>query len=276
MKATIFICLFLLIGQTCLAQSWYRNFVRVRTPQTKIITIADLETKSANKDSVMTEIQYFDGLGRPMQTLEKEASPSGKDVVSIVKYDELGREAKKYLPYVATTTDGTYNPNDEFMQLAYYTNSGNSSLKIAQDNKPFSSIVYEASPLNRVIQQFGPGQSWSPDHGVSSSLFLNTSGEVANWTISGTTVSISGHYAPGTLFKTQTTDENGNKSREYKDKQGKVILKEVESESNAFLKTYYVYDDFDRLAYVIPPKATRNSYSETDINNYSAEFNELL
>jgi RHS repeat-associated protein len=271
MKATIFICLFLLIGQTCLAQSWYRNFVRVRTPQTKIITIADLETKSADKDSVTTEIQYFDGLGRPMQTLSKEASPLGKDVVSIVKYDEFGREVKKYLPYVATTSDGTYNPNDEYMQLAYYTNTGNSALKLPQDNMPFGTIVYEASPLNRVVQQFGPGASWSPDHAVSTSYLLNGSGEVPLWIISGSTLSESGSYSAGALYKTQTTDENGNNSWEYKDKQGKVILKEVESENNMFLKTYYVYDDFDRLTYVIPPKATATTYVES-----SDAFNELL
>jgi RHS repeat-associated protein len=177
---------------------------------------------------------------------------------------------KKYLPYAATVSDGTYNPNDEYSQLSFYSNSNNSSLKLPQDNNPFSSIVYEASPLNRVLQQFGPGESWTPDHGVTSSYLLNSGSDVPVWTISGTTVSQSGSYSAGTLYKTQTTDENGNNSWEYKDMQGKVVLKQVESIQGT-LSTYYVYDVFDRLAYVIPPKATSSSYTEGN-----ADFNELL
>ena len=275
MKNIIFILIFSLICQTCLSQSWNQNFTRVRIPQTKISTTAILETQSTNKDSVSTEIQYYDGLGRPMQTVGKEASPTGKDIVTIVKYDEFGREVKKYLPFAATVSDGTYTTNDEYTQLSFYSNSNNSSLKLPQDSKPFSTIVYDASPLNSVLQQFGPGESWNPGHAVISSYLLNSGSDVPMWIISGTTVSQSGSYSAGTLFKTQTTDENVNNSWEYKDMQGKVVLKQVESIQGT-LSTHYVYDDFDRLAYVIPPKATKNSYSEADVNNNSADFNELI
>jgi hypothetical protein len=221
MKNSVLIIIFILICQTVLAQSWGQNFTRVRIPQTRISAISELETKSTNKDSVSTELQYFDGLGRPMQIVGKEASPTGKDIVNIVKYDETGREVKKYLPFVKTTSDGTYNTNDEYTQLVFYTNSNNESLKLPQDSKPFSSIVYEASPLNKVLQQFGPGESWSPDHGVPSSYLLNSGSDVPVWVISGTTVGQSGSYSAGTLFKTQSKDENGHFSWEFKDMQGK-------------------------------------------------------
>ena len=123
MRSSVLIIIFILIGQTVLAQSWGQNFTRTRIPQTKINTLAILESKSSNKDSVSTEIQYYDGLGRPIQTVSKEASPSGNDIVSIVKYDEFGREVKKYLPFASTTSDGTYKTNDEYIQLSFYNNS---------------------------------------------------------------------------------------------------------------------------------------------------------
>jgi RHS repeat-associated protein len=206
-----------------------------------------------------------------MQTVGKQASPTGKDIVSIMTYDEAGREVKKYLPYVATTSDGSYNTGDESAQLAFYTSANNISLKLPQDNKPFDSIVYEASPLSRVLKQFGPGVSWRPDHAASSCYLLNTANEVPLWVKNGIYITQSGSYASVTLYKTQTTDENGHNSWEFKDKQGKVVLKRVEDDYNPNLNTYYLYDDFDRLAYVIPPKAAASSYSETD-----DAFNELI
>jgi len=271
MKSKILILLLILVSQTAISQTWYKNFTRVRVPLTRISTTTMLDSQSANKDSVSTEIHYFDGLGRPMQTVGKQASPTGKDIVSIMTYDEAGREVKKYLPYVSTTTDGTYNTGDESAQLAFYTNANNISLKLPQDNKPFDSIVYEASPLSRVLKQFGPGVSWRPDHAASSSYLLNTAYEVTSWGTNGTDVAQTGYYAPGTLYKTQTTDENGNSSWEFKDKQGKVVLKRVEDEYSTFRDTRYVYDDFDRLSNVLPPKATGTSYTAGN-----PDFNELL
>jgi hypothetical protein len=57
-------------------------------------------------------------------------------------------------------------------------------------------------------------------------------------------------------------DENTNKVIEYKDKEGHVILKKAQigdiSNGPAYtnwLCTYYVYDDFGQLRFVIPPKA---------------------
>jgi RHS repeat-associated protein len=100
----------------------------------------------------------------------------------------------------------------------------------------------------------------------------NATNEVPLWTSSGSTVSYSGsYYAPGTLYKTQTTDENGNNSWEYKDLQDHVVLKQVEDNNGVLLNTNYVYDDLEQLAYVIPPKATGNSYTEGN-----TDFNELL
>ena len=43
--------------------------------------------------------QYFDGLGRLLQTVSKQATPQHQDMVAPVVYDAFGREQYRYLPY---------------------------------------------------------------------------------------------------------------------------------------------------------------------------------
>src|ERR1700743_2151086 len=53
----------------------------------------------------LTDVQqitdYFDGFGRPMQTVQKKGSPAGNDLVSAHVYDGFGREVFKYLPFAS-------------------------------------------------------------------------------------------------------------------------------------------------------------------------------
>ena len=49
-------------------------------------------------------VSYFDGLGRAVQTVVPKGSATQKDIISPVEYDVLGREVKKYLPYVDLTS----------------------------------------------------------------------------------------------------------------------------------------------------------------------------
>jgi RHS repeat-associated protein len=73
----------------------------------------------------------------------------------------------------------------------------------------------------------------------------------------------SSQYDTGQLYKNVTIDENGNATVVYKDLDGLVILKKVQIGSIAsdysgytgFLCTYYIYDDFNHLRFVIQPKA---------------------
>jgi hypothetical protein len=48
-------------------------------------------------------IQYLDGLGRPLQTVQVQGSPGFKDIVQPVAYDAFGRERFRYQPYAAQT-----------------------------------------------------------------------------------------------------------------------------------------------------------------------------
>jgi YD repeat-containing protein len=69
-------------------------------------------------------------------------------------------------------------------------------------------------------------------------------------------------YPENSLFITWALDENyqsgvnGHTTREYKDNQGKVVLKEVQKDDGTWLSTKYVYDQYGQLRCVVPPKAT--------------------
>lgn len=87
------------------------NFIEMREPRVAIQTQSALDAKSPSNDSVMTTIKYIDGLGRPIQTVQYQASPSDRDVVIPQSYDTYGRESIKYLPYAtanAATSNGAF------------------------------------------------------------------------------------------------------------------------------------------------------------------------
>ncbi len=101
--------------------------------------------------------------------------------------------------------------------------------------------------------------------GVSQQYLISTVADsVRIWTIAaadGSVPASTTRYAAGELYKNVTTDEAGNAVVEYKDKEGRVVLKKVQLAATpgtghvGWLSTYYVYDDLGNLRYVLPPKA---------------------
>jgi hypothetical protein len=86
------------------------NYVRTWVP-VKPITDPQAVITNNNIREVQQSTQYFDGLGRPLQTVAKGMSAAGNDIVAPVVYDEFGREQFKYLPYVpktGNTNDGKF------------------------------------------------------------------------------------------------------------------------------------------------------------------------
>jgi len=232
-----------------------QNYVITATPY-KVVGGGPLNTAN----SYIT-VQYFDGLGRPTQTIQKGASPTGQDLVTALEYDSFGREWKSYLPVPATGNGGSGS---------YVSNLAAISLNAYSDSKPYSETAYEPSPLNRVERQYGPGVAWNSNsdgtggHSVSAAYLTNNNTTdylmCAYYYVSGDILTRGGNYAPNQLYVTETTDEDGNKSYEFKDKLGQVVLTrsiDKTKSGNARLHdTYYVYDDFGNLRYTLPPLAS--------------------
>ena len=223
---------------------------------------------------VKESIVHFDGLGRPIQTIARlagEGSYYYSDVISANVYDRYGRETRKYSPY-STSVSGT---ND------FYKDPFGDQKTFMEQQYPgeqffYGLTEYEASPLNRVVKTMAPGNSWAgSSKGVAIKyLISNVSDAVRIWNIADNGLSYTNDdntnipassltYAAGELNKTVTIDEHNNAVVEYKDKEGQVILKKVQIGSVAadygghvgWLCTYYIYDDLNRLRFVVPPKA---------------------
>ena len=208
--------------------------------------------------------QYFDGLGRRLQTVTRAITPGGRDLVAPVVYDALGREVYQYLPYPQTTA----NTNDGKFKLDPFNSQATAiqSLSLYPGEQIYyGQTDYEASPLSRVLKTMAPGNSWAGSgRGVSRSYEVNTAADgIRIWTIVSTAGSLpvgSSAYAAGELYKDITTDEVGNRVEEFKDKEGHLILRRVAMSTGAtdghagWLCTYYIYDDLNNLRFVIPPK----------------------
>ncbi len=215
---------------------------------------------------------YFDGLGRPIQTVTKQGSPLQFDMVLPVAYDALGREKRKYLPFV-NGADGQFksnvidaNGNYTGVAQTFYSASGD---KIADDAKPYSEVVYENSPLNRVQKSGAPGAAWQPidsnplstnDNTVKKRYELNGAGEIYLFVYDATSgqVTTASFYAASELVVTRTYDEKNNDVKEYVDKYGHTVCKKVKASATEYASTYYVYDVFDNLVVVLPPEAVKS------------------
>jgi hypothetical protein len=205
------------------------------------------------------------------------AKEMGVDIVMPKKYDDLGRVVKDYLPYATVSGSlGSFRNNWESEQLSFYQNNVPATLpNDLPDNNPFTINVFDGSPLNRVKQSFAPGNVWAGTYGSSAEVSIkndisiyNPASELVKYWIlkSGALPSVSSYqYRDQDLIKGRTIDENGKMSEEYKDRYGNTILKKVQIANTVggsgdphigWLSTYYIYDDLNRLRFVIPPKAT--------------------
>jgi RHS repeat-associated protein len=259
---------------------------------------------------VMQTVQYFDGLGRPLQTVQVKGSPQGNDVVQPVAYDQFGREAVKYLPYTLTgssTSDGSYKPNALTAgqgQAGFYASPPTGVSAIAY---PSASMSLESSPLNRVLEQGAPGAAWQlSTSGISGSGHSVKIGYTTNNLITLTdttnsylaviymatvnsdhtrTLAPNGYYQDGELQVTITKDENWASGRagtveEYKDKDGHVVLKRTFNylpgppATLQILSTYYVYDDIGNLAFVLPPASNADNIlpSQSTLDNLCYQY----
>lgn len=233
-----YVILFLNISLASFSQSSNNNYILTRA----------MLNDAANV--YMDKIDYFDGLGRPLQTVEKEKSPTKKDLVTYTEYDIAGRVTKQWLPV-------SYTGNGSFIALS--TVSSAAQTTYGSGEVAYSKPIYEPTPFNRVSKQYGPGASWHTNNKfVANNWLVNaTSGvNVCAWYVvtSDDKLQNKGQYPEGKLTVTKITDEDGGESYQYTDLLGHVVLIRQVANSEVF-NTYYVYDDLDNLRYVLPPKA---------------------
>ena len=225
------------------------------TDQNYILTITPTEATSdvstLSADQSIQTLQYFDGLGRPVQTVQRKITPQRKDMVSTVEYDGVGRDYLQWLPTPVADNQGAFVKLNDISNLAR---------NVHADSRPFNETIFESSPLNRVIGQKGSGAAWNT-HPGNMSYQTNTAAEVAYYYVNSNNQlqRDANGYTANTLFKTVVADPDTKTTTEYKNKEGQVIMKR----SSSNIDTYYVYNDLGQLSYVIPAIAADNLTAQT-------------
>lgn len=275
--------LYLYIGCTPLQTnaSYWKNYIVTSTPRTGISDASLLANRGAC--DMMQTIQYFDGLGRPLQTVQVKGSPDAtKDLIQPVVYDIYGRASYNYLPYVSSTgvsgsfrADALAGPNGyaDSKQKQFYALTGQSYKDITS---PFSLSKFEPSPLNRVTDQGAPGDIWQPStsrtdlagrtvvmeydvNNIVPIATIATTRLVAKYTatvqahqgcIFGRAAGSAGIYDAGQLTVSIGKDENWTSGRlntveEYKDKEGHVLVKRTFITSGGVVKPLSTYYVYD-------------------------------
>lgn len=267
MKKIFYCFLFLpimVIGQT---PTQTENYVKSKTyKQSTTTSIATPIPTQATQS-----VTYFDGLGRPIQQNANAQSSTGKDIITHIEYDAFGRQPREYLPFASTQNnmamvDGSSLKASTILQ--YQTQYG--------DSIAFSQKLFENSPLNRVLKQGAPGNDWSVNgnHAIRFEYQTNTvQDSVRYFTVNSSWDTSKGLFEIPTslsvntypnlqLYKTVTKDENwvsgnNNTTEEFKDKEGRVILKRTYNNAVKH-NTYYIYDQFGNLTFVLPPEVNTN------------------
>lgn len=255
------------------------NYVHAIQP---IKALNEIEFEGLRQASEVNEnLTYFDGLGRNLQSVNVKSSAALNDQIVPTEYDEYGRVVKEYLPYTINSSAGSFQGNAIQAQNTFYQTQAN----IAHTEISYSEKYFENSPLNRITEQGASGESWQINkdrfansdrtgNTIKYNYESNTDGEVKLWEVhSNSDCEHIGYYAANTLYKNEIIDENGNSTFQYKDFNGNVILKKSIEGANE-LQTYYIYDKFNRLRYVLPPKSM-DVIRENEIfrNN---DFDELI
>ncbi|MDR0939178.1 MAG: DUF6443 domain-containing protein, partial [Mediterranea sp.] len=200
-------------------------------------------------------VSYYDGLGRLGQSVNRGASPTGKDWAALREYDGWGRPGDEWLPAAMPADSGNFVPPTSYKAWATTAHG---------DARPYSSPVYEASPLDRVVRQYGPGESWR-----SGDRFVGTNEDVYRsarhpWCLNvylvdgereAMTIAVNGLRPDGTLLVTETVDEDGGTLRTFVDRSGHIVLERRTSPGvgGGFLDTYYIRNALGEIRAVLPP-----------------------
>ncbi|UZT98207.1 DUF6443 domain-containing protein [Chryseobacterium fluminis] len=227
-------------------------------------------TVSFSNAKQLQNVQYLDGLQRVTQNISIKSSPNGKDLVIPVMYDDLGRQTKSFLPLPVDSQNG-----------AHFLGIGESSVNGYYGvSNAYSEILYEKSPLGRAEKKASPGTDWQigGNHVQSLKYYFNGSNEVKKYKVTTSWNSSSkvndvtlnlapddayssgGYYGINSLNKLITKDEDTNETHTFTNSSGQsILIRQINKTPNGStekLDTYYLYDEFGNLSFILPPKAS--------------------
>lgn len=220
---------------------------------------------SADPEKALTQIQYFDGLGREVQQVGLAQSPTLYDIIlKHSDFDSLGRDFRNYIPTPSTSSDGSLKTGVLSFAQSFYN-----------DTAPNDSTIFENSPLNRPKAIFGVGNAWRTANKKTQVFYESAGADVKYYKVNAAnSVILDGNYPANSLYKKRTIDEQGHTTIEITDKLGRLVQKQVQKDdAGGYMTTHYCYDGLGRVRAIVPPLAYDLNQS---INATDANHNELI
>lgn len=225
------------------------TFTSTMNSQNYIKTETFLTSSGTKK---MTDIQYYDGIGRPTLSSSNGIGTEGNYTYTLKCYDTKGRVSKEYLPVVGNMS------STELDESTIQTNGNN----YYSDQYPYNNTIFDE--FDRPTTVWGAGQAWrSNNKRIIKNYGTNSAGSVKRYivTLPSNSLSWNGQYYPaGSLEMEETINEDGKKTQIFKDLLQRVVLERVVGSET--LNTYYIYNSKNQLAYVLTPEYQNSGYKE--------------
>ena len=245
-------------------------------------TEADID--ALDEERKITNIAYYDGLGRNIQNVVLKGAPDKKDQVQTIVYDQFGRQLVQVLPYNSGATTGEFRQHAVVEAINFYKTN---NLGVAKDAYPYTKTKFEASPLSRVIEQGGAGYTYQLNNPNGKTVKANYKSaadlDLIRWTYTydeptksyTLTVGAGGwntddqhptYNVYGRLTMNESVDQHDKLSRTYTDNKGRTLLTRVQdggTTTPTWTETYYIYDEKDQLILVLPPQANAEPFIPT-------------
>ncbi len=284
MKKILFVVL-VALPTFLFGQTTTQNYVKSTVYE---VPVTAGQQTTVSDDDKIESVTYYDGLGRPIQSVAQRAAIGDRDLVTITEYDAFGRTPRQYLPQSVSNNHGNYRSHEGVKTAinAYY------SARYPEDAispgviNAYSETLFEDSWGSRVIEQGAPGATWAldpttdTDHTTKNEYLSNSKthhadgllsigDDVAHFVVSfpgdnlmDPQLEYTGTYEAQQLFKSITKDENWTPASEkdhtverFTNDRGQLLLKRTYA-NNIPHDTYYVYDHYGNLTFVLPPEAT--------------------
>ena len=277
--------LLLLLTFISYSQTVTKNFNLVVQPKVSL-TISDYENNIFSTSNLLEDIVYYDGFGKPIQTILKQRNPDNKDIVSFNEYDEFGSVTKKYFSFYVNQNNLNFVTSAKTLQSQYYQTKFN-------DLYPYTEVELEKSPLKRSLKVSNGGEVWKinenndNDRTIKYVHGVNEADEIKDYSISSSGDIVDNtFYSRNELNKVISKNENWipadgnlNTIHSFTDKGGKSIVNNQYYQENGETKkssTYYVYNNKNLLSYILTPKTNSHNFVATSTNdgyNYSGVLN---
>lgn len=245
MKHLYILLLFCLSLQASNAQTTDYSYVRSRT------------MTNAGGTTWLDHYDYDNGLGQVYQQVDVGITPQGNSLVTLHEYDDQRRPWRTWLP---TPMSGSgIQGASSVMSTAQSAH---------QDTRPFTEAFYEQSPIEWKSEEYKPGAAWCQANKKQSfRRFLCGNASQEGGILSHPVVCDDTGYLSDPFMEWMTeeaVDEDSLRMLTLKDREGRVCAVRRISQSEN-LTTYYVYDDFGNLRFVLPPESTAHFEYEGEL-----------